>query len=103
MPEVNCSYVNNMMRHYKTIDINVAVSIPDGLITPVLHDVDKTGLLSLNQQMKTLISKSKEGKLLPEEYAAGSMTVSNLGMYNIPSFSAIINPPQVAITRSCYA
>lgn len=71
MPEVNCSYVNNMMRHYKTIDINVAVSIPDGLITPVLHDVDKTGLLSLNQQMKTLISKSKEGKLLPEEYAVG--------------------------------
>ena len=71
MPEVNCSYVNNMMRHYKTIDINVAVSIPDGLITPALHDVDKTGLLSLNQQMKTLISKSKEGKLLPEEYAVG--------------------------------
>ena len=71
MPEVNCSYVNNMMRHYKTIDINVAVYIPDGLITPVLHDVDKTGLLSLNQQMKTLISKSKEGKLLPEEYAVG--------------------------------
>lgn len=71
MPEVNCSYVNNMMRHYKTIDINVAVSIPDGLITPVLHDVDKTGLLSLNQQMKTLINKSKEGKLLPEEYAVG--------------------------------
>ena len=61
MPEVNCSYVNNMMRHYKTIDINVAVSIPDGLITPVLHDVDKTGLLSLNQQMKKLIGKCKEG------------------------------------------
>ena len=97
MPEVNCSYINNMMRHYKTIDINVAVSVPDGLITPVLHDVDKTGLLSLNQQMKQLISKSKEGKLLPEEYAAGSMTVSNLGMYNIPSFSAIINPPQSCI------
>ena len=72
MPEVNCSYVNNMMRHYKTIDINEALSIPDGLITPVLHDVDKTGLLSLNQQMKKLIGKCKEGKLLPEEYAVGS-------------------------------
>lgn len=79
MPEVNCSYVNNMMRHYKTIDINVAVSIadgkfrypesPPGLITPLLKDVDKTGLMSINTQMKSLIAKSKEGKLLPEEYA----------------------------------
>lgn len=79
MPEVNCSYINNMMRHYKTIDINVAVSIADGkvgltlsrvgLITPLLKDVDKTGLMSINTQMKSLIAKSKEGKLLPEEYA----------------------------------
>ena len=80
MPEVNCSYINNMMRHYKTIDINVAVSVADGisiylifsfigLITPLLRDVDKTGLMSINTQMKALIAKSKEGKLLPEEYA----------------------------------
>ncbi|KAK8816691.1 hypothetical protein WA538_000458 [Blastocystis sp. DL] len=97
MPEVNCSYVNNMMRHYKTIDINVAVSVADGLITPLLRDVDKTGLLGINTAMKGLIAKSKAGKLLPEEYASGSMTVSNLGMYGIPSFSAIINPPQSCI------
>ena len=79
MPEVNSSYINNMMRHYKTIDINVAVSVADGkfnqflslvgLITPLLRDVDKMGLMGINSQMKTLISKSKEGKLLPEEYA----------------------------------
>ena len=68
MPEANCSYINHVMRHYKTIDINVAVSIADGLITPLLRDVDKTGLVSLNQQMKGLIGKSK---LLPEEYAVG--------------------------------
>ena len=97
MPEANCSYINHVMRHYKTIDINVAVSIADGLITPLLRDVDKRGLVSLNGQMKELIVKSKEGKLLPEEYASGSMTVSNLGMYKIPSFSAIINPPQSCI------
>ena len=72
MPEVNCSYVNNMMRHYKTIDINVAVSIADGLITPLLRDVDKTGLLGINTAMKGLIAKSKAGKLLPEEYAVGA-------------------------------
>lgn len=73
MPEVNCSYINNMMRHYKTIDINVAVSVADGLVTPLLKDVDKTGLMSLNTQMKGLIAKSKEGKLLPEEYAVSVM------------------------------
>ena len=67
MPEANCSYINHVMRHYKTIDINVAVSIADAL----LRDVDKTGLVSLNQQMKGLIGKSKQGKLLPEEYAVG--------------------------------
>ena len=71
MPEANCSYINHVMSHYKTIDINVAVSIADGLITPLLRDVDKTGLVSLNQQMKGLIGKSKQGKLLPEEYAVG--------------------------------
>ena len=67
MPEANCSYINHVMRHYKTIDINVAVSIADGLITPLLRDVDKRGLVSLNGQMKELIVKSKEGKLLPLE------------------------------------
>ena len=79
MPEVNCSYVNNMMRHYKTIDINVAVSVVGkrrswhaGLITPLLRDVDKTGLLGINTAMKGLIAKSKAGKLLPEEYAVGA-------------------------------
>ena len=88
MPEVNCSYINNMMRHYKTIDINVAVSIADGkstsvpshvgLITPLLKDVDKTGLMGINTQMKSLITKSKEGKLLPEEYAV-MLTLLNDG------------------------
>ena len=72
MPEANCSYINHVMRHYKMIDINVAVSIADGLITPLLRDVDKRGLVSLNGQMKELIVKSKEGKLLPEEYAVGA-------------------------------
>ena len=72
MPEANCSYINPVMRHYKTIDINVAVSIADGLITPLLRDVDKTGLLGINTAMKGLIAKSKAGKLLPEEYAVGA-------------------------------
>ena len=72
MPEATCSYINHVMSNYKTIDINVAVSIADGLITPLLRDVDKRGLVSLNGQMKELIVKSKEGKLLPEEYAVGA-------------------------------
>lgn len=95
MPEVNCSYINNMMRHYKTIDINVAVSVPDGLITPVLHDVDKTGLLSLNQQMKQLISKSKEGKLLPEEYAVGTRERCDVGWKHDSEQSGHVQHPLV--------
>ena len=75
MPEVNCSYINNMMRHYKTIDINVAVSIADGkcvpvpsrvgLITPLLKDVDKTGLMGINTQMKSLIVMCRCTDTLP--------------------------------------
>ena len=78
MPEANCSYITHVMRHYKTIDINVAVSIADGLITPLLRDVDKRGLVSLNGQMKELLVKSKVGKLLPVEYAVGALRWRNV-------------------------
>ena len=78
-------------------DISVAVAIEGGLITPIIKDVQLKGLKDISDDMKILAAKAKEGKLLPEEYIGGSFSISNLGMYGIKEFSAVINPPQGAI------
>lgn len=82
---------------FKTIDVSIAVSIPDGLITPIIRHADYKNLQELSQEVKALAAKAYEGKLSPEEYLGGSFTISNLGMYGISEFVAIINPPQAAI------
>lgn len=97
VPEVNSSWLEHAIRSYDYCDISVAVAIPDGLVTPVVRDADKTGLLGISSSVKALAEKAKQKKLSPEEYSGGTFTISNLGMYGIRQFSAIINPPQAAI------
>lgn len=82
---------------YKRADICVAVATPTGLITPIIKDVGSKGLASISAETKSLASRAREGKLKPEEYQGGTFTVSNLGMYGINNFTAIINPPQSCI------
>jgi pyruvate dehydrogenase E2 component (dihydrolipoamide acetyltransferase) len=85
------------MINYSDIDISVAVAAPMGLITPIIRNADKKSLEELSSEMKSLAAKAKDNKLKPIEYQGGGFTISNLGMFNIQSFSAIINPPQSAI------
>eukprot|EP01032_Pedospumella_encystans_P018211 gene18211-20738_t len=81
----------------KQVDISVAVATPNGLITPILTGADKRGLVDINSTVKDLATRARDGKLKPEEYQGGSFSISNLGMYGITSFSAVINPPQACI------
>jgi len=97
VPEVNSSWTNEGMVNYATVDISVAVAAPSGLITPIIHNADKKSLEELSVEMKSLATKAKDNKLKPSEYQGGGFTISNLGMFNIQSFSAIINPPQSCI------
>eukprot|EP00622_Pseudochattonella_farcimen_P001643 FR736390.1.p1 GENE.FR736390.1~~FR736390.1.p1 ORF type:complete len:144 (+),score=21.76 FR736390.1:133-564(+) len=80
-----------------TVDISVAVATPTGLITPIVPEVDKKGLGDINAKVKDLAGRAREGKLAPEEYQGGTFTISNLGMFGINQFSAVINQPQAAI------
>jgi len=98
-PNVNSGFnsVNQSIIRFKTIDLCVAVSVPSGLITPIIRHADFKNLGQLSQEMKLLAAKARNGKLSREEYVGGSFTLSNLGMFGISEFVAIINPPQAAI------
>ncbi len=96
-PSVNSSYHGDFIRQNANIDICVAVSIDGGLITPIVRDADQKGLGLISTEIKQLVSKAKAGKLAPDEYQGGTFTISNLGMYGVDEFTAIINPPQAAI------
>ncbi|GMH71499.1 hypothetical protein TrRE_jg10584 [Triparma retinervis] len=87
-PQVNLS---------PTVDISVAVATPSGLITPIVPMTDTLGLSQISSKVRDLATRARDGKLKPEEYQGGSFTISNLGMFGISSFSAVINPPQAAI------
>jgi len=82
---------------YDDVDISVAVSIPDGLITPIIRRADQKGLAAISNEMKALIERARAGKLKPEEFQGGGFSISNMGMYGVSEFAAIINPPQAAI------
>ena len=97
VPKANASWENENTRYFKNTDISVAVAIEGGLITPIVKNVETKGLLQISNDMKILAEKAKEGKLLPEEYVGGSFSISNLGMYGIKEFAAVINPPQGCI------
>ena len=97
VPKANCSWNENFIRYYNNFDISVAVAIDDGLITPIVRNVESKGLEEISNEIKELADKAKKGNLIPEEYQGGNFTVSNLGMYGIKNFTAIINPPQSMI------
>ena len=97
IPRVNASYTEDNTVLYDDVDISVAVAIPEGLITPVLRKADQKGLAAISNEMKDLIARAKAGKLKPEEYQGGGFSISNMGMYGVSEFAAIINPPQAAI------
>ncbi|HEV8052113.1 MAG TPA: pyruvate dehydrogenase complex dihydrolipoamide acetyltransferase [Parachlamydiaceae bacterium] len=98
-PNVNSGFntVTNSIVRFKTIDISIAVSLPAGLITPIVRHADFKNVGELSMEVKELAGRAKEGKLEPHEYKGGSFTISNLGMYGVSDFIAIINPPQAAI------
>ncbi len=97
VPMANVSFAGDKLLQYQTIDISVAVAIPDGLITPIIKQADKKGLGQISEEMKDLAGRAKEGKLKPEEFQGGSFSISNLGMFGVKEFSAVINPPQACI------
>jgi len=97
LPEANASWGGDKILQYKDFDISVAVAIDGGLITPVVRNADQKGLASISNEMKELAGRAKAGKLMPEEYQGGCFSISNLGMFGIKEFSAVINPPQAAI------
>ncbi len=97
VPDVNVSFGGDRLYRYEDIDIAVAVATPGGLITPILRRADEKGLATIAREMKDLAARAREGKLRPEEYQGGGFTISNLGMYGIRQFEAVINPPQACI------
>jgi pyruvate dehydrogenase E2 component (dihydrolipoamide acetyltransferase) len=97
IPKVNASWTDDAMVIYDDVDISVAVSIPDGLITPIIRKADQKGLAAISNEMKDLAARAKSGKLKPEEFQGGGFSISNMGMYGVSEFAAIINPPQAGI------
>lgn len=97
VPEANSAWMDNFVRQYTSVDINVAVSTEGGLITPIVFGADKKGLVSISTDVQILAAKAREGKLQPHEFQGGTFTISNLGMFGIKNFAAVINPPQVCI------
>jgi pyruvate dehydrogenase E2 component (dihydrolipoamide acetyltransferase) len=97
LPQTNASWTDDAIVIYDDVDISIAVSIPDGLITPIIRKADQKGLATISSEMKDLASRAKTGKLKPEEFQGGGFSISNMGMYGVSNFSAIINPPQAGI------
>lgn len=88
---------NNGFKQELSVDISVAVATENGLITPIIFNADRLSLEEINNQVRQLAAKAKDGKLKPNEFQGGTFTISNLGMFGIRSFSAVINPPQIGI------
>ncbi|TGT72875.1 pyruvate dehydrogenase complex dihydrolipoamide acetyltransferase [bacterium M00.F.Ca.ET.159.01.1.1] len=97
VPDANASWTENAMVKHKHADVGVAVSIPGGLITPIIRHADEKTLSVISNEMKDLASRARSRKLKPEEYQGGTTAVSNLGMFGIKDFAAVINPPHATI------
>jgi pyruvate dehydrogenase E2 component (dihydrolipoamide acetyltransferase) len=97
VPAANATWTNEAVRLYSSIDVSVAVATPGGLITPVIRDADNKGLAQISAETRDMAGRAREGKLMPGEYQGGGFTISNMGMYGVKEFSAIINPPQSCI------
>lgn len=97
VPQANVSWLENSMIQHSFANIGVAVALENGLITPIIKRAEQKSLTAISNEMKDLIKKAKEKKLAPEEYQGGSASISNLGMYGVQDFAAIVNPPQAVI------
>jgi pyruvate dehydrogenase E2 component (dihydrolipoamide acetyltransferase) len=98
VPEANVSWLGDgMMRQFGAVDISVAVAIDGGLITPIVRNADQKGFVDISREMKDLAARARDGKLMPEEYQGGGFSISNLGMFGVKQFDAVINPPQACI------
>jgi pyruvate dehydrogenase E2 component (dihydrolipoamide acetyltransferase) len=97
VPAANASYSDDGLLMWDNVDVSVAVAIPGGLITPIVRNADAKGLAQISNEMKDLAGRAKDGKLKPEEFQGGTFSISNLGMFGIKEFGAVINPPQGAI------
>ncbi len=97
VPECNVSFAGDQLIKYQRADISVAVSIPGGLITPIIAGAEGKAISAISKEMSDLASRAKEGKLQPNEYQGGTASLSNMGMFGIKHFEAVINPPQAMI------
>ena len=97
VPEANATWTDTAIRLLNNVDVSVAVATPNGLITPVVRRADEKGLVSISSEIKDLAARGRDGKLMPQEYQGGGFTISNLGMFGVKDFVAIINPPQSCI------
>ncbi len=96
-PEVNAHWLGDKIRHFNRIHVAMAVAVEDGLITPILFDADRLTLWEISEKARDLAKRARERKLTPEEYTGSTFSVSNLGMFGIDQFTAIINPPEAGI------
>jgi pyruvate dehydrogenase E2 component (dihydrolipoamide acetyltransferase) len=97
VPEANASWTEDAILQYNNIDISVAVALENGLITPIIKNADCKSIIEISNEMKSLAKRARETGLKPEEFQGGGFSISNLGMYKIKNFKAIINPPQSCI------
>jgi pyruvate dehydrogenase E2 component (dihydrolipoamide acetyltransferase) len=97
VPAVNAQWGETVIRQLNTVDVSVAVAYEGGLITPIIWNADQKGVAQIAAEMKALAERARAGKLKPEEYQGGGFSISNLGMYGMKQFTAVINPPQACI------
>ena len=97
VPRANAGWSDEGIRLYKSADISVAVAIDDGLITPIVRGAQNKGLRRISEEMSDLAARARDGKLVPEEFQGGTFTISNLGMFGVKHFEAVISQPQGAI------
>ena len=97
VPDANVSWAEDAILAYKDVDISVAVATPNGLITPIIKQADTKSLRQIAGEMRDLAARARDGKLKPQEYQGGTFSISNLGMFGIREFAAVINPPQACI------
>ncbi len=97
VPTANASWSDEAIMQYNNVDISVAVAIDGGLITPIVKNADQKSVVTISGEMKDLAARAKTGKLAPEEFQGGGFSISNLGMFGVKQFAAIVNPPQGCI------
>ncbi len=97
VPAANSSWSDDAILFYNNVDVSIAVAVDGGLLTPIVRNADQKSIIEISSEIKALAKKARDGKLQPEEFQGGGFSISNLGMYGIDSFQAIVNPPQSCI------